>query len=191
MVAEQGGADGSIRDYVANTATADPCFGAADQLGINPVSGTINIVYVEHIKFGDDEGVRGLACAGTDGQNRILIMSRFRMLPSTLAHELAHLMGLTQATLSDDWRGGHTTFLDTFDPTNLMWSQENATVGLPRDNLSLGQVFRMNVDKRSWVNVERNGATPPRIRPGETLLCQSSRDTQEPCPKLALDVGKP
>ena len=192
IVADQGGVDGSTRDFIVNTTDPDPCSGAATQLGIDPIRpGTLNIVYVKHIMFGEDAGVRGLACAGTDGQPRILIISRLRMLPSTLAHELAHLMGLSSATFSD-WRGGHTTFLDTFDPTNLMWSQENATVGLPRDNLSLGQVFRMNVDKRSWVNVEQSGVTPPkRIRIGDTLLCQSSRDTQEPCPKLALDVGKP
>lgn len=194
FVAGQGGADGSIRNYIANVADidADPCLDATSQLGIpQPVQGTINIVYVEQIIFGVDRDVRGLACAAAGGGPRLVIISRLRMLTSSLAHELAHLMGLSKATLSSDWRGGHTTFLDTFDSTNLMWAQENATVGLPRDNLSLGQVFRMNLDERSWVNVRRTGTTHQTIRTGDTLPCQGSRDTQDPCPKLALDVGKP
>jgi hypothetical protein len=93
----------------------------------------------------------------------------------------------------DDWRGGHTYDLDGFDQTNLMWNEVNATIGLERDHLSVGQVLRMNVDDRSWVNVMRvkGGTTLGRIRTGDTERCQSERDTTTPCPRLRQEVGKP
>ena len=90
-------------------------------IGFSAVSGVVNVVYVDEILFGADAGVRGLACERSDGGPRIVVVSWARMVPSTLAHELAHLMGHMKSFYDPlDWRGGHTSFLSTFDETNLV-----------------------------------------------------------------------
>lgn len=190
ILRDAGGYNGTGRSLV------DPdqqCTAIESNLGFSAVSGVVNVVYVDEILFGADAGVRGLACERSDGGPRIVVVSWARMVPSTLAHELAHLMGHMKSFYDpNDWRGGHTSFLSTFDETNLMWSQENATVGLERDRLTLGQVYRMHVDDRSWVNVTRRnlatGMVISSIRTGDMERCQQAKETSTPCPKLHLDA---
>lgn len=153
---------------------------------VNP--NMVNVVYVDAIDIYGDDGIRGLTC-DRPGLTPVIIVSRTRMLPSTLPHELAHVLGLWNPPLSG-WRGGHTTYLDGFDETNLMWGRDNGTLGVPRDHLSLGQVFRMNIDESSWVNrTVVDGVARPPIRTGDTEACQSDRDTRDPCPELSWDLG--
>jgi len=79
---------------------------------------------------------------------------------------------------------GHTDGLAGFDQTSLMTPFENATVGLSRDYLSLGQLFRAHVDRRSWAN--RSG-----LRVGDVRLCQEDRAADSPCPRLNLGLERP
>lgn len=185
-----GGSGGFSGAYDA-TDSDEQCTGAETQLGFTPVSAAINVVYVDEILYGEDASVRGLMCDRPNSAAPILIVSWKRKVPSTLAHEIAHLMGLMSRIFNADWRGGHTTFLTTFDETNLMWAQENAAVGLERDHLSLGQVFRLHADERSWINVPGSGGAGLRIRTGDKQVCQAERHTSTPCPQLHEDLRTP
>ncbi len=155
---------------------------------VNP--NMMNVVYVQEIDIDGDDRIRGLTC-DRPGLAPVVIVSWMYMSPSTLPHEFAHVLGLWNPPLSG-WRGGHTTYLDDFDETNLMWARDNGTAGVPRDHLSLGQVFRMNIDESSWVNrtVVVDGVPRPPIRTGDTEACQSDRDTRDPCPELSWDLGE-
>lgn len=187
---DAGGSGGFSGAFDATDADAQ-CTGAETQLGFNPVSAAINVVYVDEILYGEDASVRGIMCDRENSAAPILIVSWKRKVPSTLAHEIAHLMGLMSRILNADWRGGHTTFLSTFDETNLMWAQENAAVGLERDHLSLGQVFRLHADERSWINVPGSRAAGLSIRMGDKQVCQAERHTSTPCPQLHQDLRTP
>jgi hypothetical protein len=190
-----GGADGSVKYFVAPANTNDPCSGVEQSLGLVAVAGSVNVVYVEDIIFGGASGPRGLTCERPIGRPPIIVMSYLRKAPTTLAHELAHAMGL-MPSFFNDWHGGHTWGVPGFDITNLMWTEENGTA-LPRDQISLGQAFRMHVDARSWVNVQRDApiggaaAKLPSIRTGDTETCQPERTTTIPCPMLRQKVGAP
>lgn len=180
--------DGQVLNFVAATG-ADRCAGADTQLGITPVPGALNVVYVEQVHIGIHTDVRGLMCDRTDGAPRLIIISRTEMAPATPAHELAHVMGLMERAFTE--LAAHTTGLPGFNATNLMWAAEDAAFGLDRDHLTVGQALRMNIDDRSWVNLERTGAFSPlgRIRKGDTEHCQGTRNTNKPCPVLHLELG--
>ena len=186
-----GSSDGSMVDF---SSTAEDACADLSQLSLIPTPGVLNIVYVSRIQLGTAMNVRGLACSPAGGALQVLIISWNHKAPATLAHEVIHTMALSRRAFDYDMDGGHTLWLTGFDETNLMWSHENATIGLNRDQLSLGQVFRINVDALSWINVERIGPVPgeslPRIRPGNRLRCQNDRETWVPCPPLAFGVGK-
>jgi hypothetical protein len=83
---------------------------------------------------------------------------------TALGHFLGHAMGLSDATVSD----GLTS-------SNVMWDQGSDA----RTSFSLGQVFRMNLDVKSWLNTSTES---PRTE-GVTLDC-SGGDAPR-CPELA------
>jgi hypothetical protein len=179
-----GGANGSVRVLAPPEGALDPCVGVESALDFTPVKGRVNVVYAEDIQLND--GPRAITCDRTAGEPPIVVIRYGAEAPTTLAHELGHVMGLVRNAF-DDWRGGHTWQLPGFDETNLMWSETNATVGLERDRISLGQAFRMHVDTRSWVNTIPDGSTVS-IRKGDTETCQTSRDTSTPCPVLRTNL---
>jgi hypothetical protein len=94
---------------------------------------------------------------------------------ATLAHELAHAFGLRPSVC-----GGHTEHVAGFAADNLMQG-----AGSPlRSHLSLGQVFRMNVQKDAWggTMLIENG-----LRPGPGRECAPDKAGVQ-CPALGLDV---
>jgi hypothetical protein len=188
----QGGANGSVKSLSVSKTATDPCENVETGLDIDAVEGSVNVVYVEGILFNNPP--RALTCDRAEGLPPIIVMRFGGKSSATLAHELGHVMGMMKKWF-DDFRGGDTYQVAGFDETNLMWVQTNATVGLEPDQISLGQAFRMHVDSRSWVNVQRDGPTGanklPRIRSGDTETCQPKRTESVPCPVLSLKVGPP
>ncbi len=188
IVKGQGGANGSVRSlWVSDTAT-DECENVEQTLDIDAVEGSVNVVYVENILF--NAAPRAITCDRDVSLPPIIVMRYYHASTTTLAHELGHVMGLMRKWFND-FDGGHTYNVPGFDATNFMWTQTNATYGLAPDQISLGQAFRMHVDARSWVNVQRDGPVGgpnklPRIRGGDTETCQPERTAPLPCPKLSL-----
>jgi hypothetical protein len=97
---------------------------------------------------------------------------------ATLAHEFGHAFSL----FGGKEEGGHSDPADGFADRNLMAGGGSAT----RSHLSLGQAFRFNVDKRSWLNI--NG-----VRQGPTRLCPAKQPsgTDRFCPPVSLDWDRP
>ncbi len=171
-----GGADGGEKVYVP---ADDKCTGIEAQLGFTPSDDAVNVIYVQEILI-STASIRGLMC--TRGSSApIVVVSWDRKSPTTLAHEMAHVMSLSSEVFTDP-PYGHTLGLREFDESNLMSQFENATIGVERDYLTLGQGFRVHVDERSWANRGK-------IRSGATERCQPIRLSSAPCPKLNLDVG--
>jgi hypothetical protein len=97
---------------------------------------------------------------------------------ATLAHEFGHAFSL----FGGEKEGGHSGPADGFDDNNLM-----AGGGPPtRSHVSLGQAFRFNVDKRSWLN--DNG-----VRQGPTRSCPAKQPSgpDRLCPPVSLDWKRP
>ncbi len=152
----------------------------------------LNIFYVSL-----PTNVRAEVCpqgATTAAYGRVIYVNAGYEAYTSLAHELGHALSLRWPL------GGHTHELGDviggFDSSNLMWSISDDDAAEGRVHLSLGQAFRMNVDKRSWVNEGTRDPTQtasPRIRdasePTEDCMCQGPyADVDEPCPKLSADI---
>jgi hypothetical protein len=130
-----------------------------------PVAGRLNVYYLPQVTRTETIGtstttytVSGRWC---EADPNIVLIGAF--YTETLAHELGHAFSL-----------GHTdtTSLPT---SNLMYSQ-----AIPRDTLTNGQAFRINVNDTSALNV--NG-----VRPGATRSCPDAT-TSARCPALTLDI---
>jgi hypothetical protein len=87
--------------------------------------------------------------------------------PATLAHEFGHSQTLQ-----------HTTGMEGFASDNIMWGGPDV-----RDHFALGQVFRMNVEKASTINVNQ-------VRQGPTRTCALENDPTA-CPPLERDWARP
>jgi len=166
----------------------------------------LSVLYVLDLwKYDEDDamvdaGYRGFACRPgpeaspeRDALGGIVLIEWGDREPETLAHEIGHMLGLHYPPLPEF---GHTRYLTGFNRThNLMWTGDDS----PRDHLSVGQVFRMNVDEHSWLN--RAGVAA--LLTGVTRECQCdpySTGPRDPgagpevnnwCPKLWLDVSRP
>ena len=88
----------------------------------------------------------------------------------SLPHEIGHAYGLAP---SASW--GHTNGLAGFGNNNIMWGGGPGT----RNNFTIGQAFRINVDQNSMLNVNGN-------RTGVTRNCAPNVSNQF-CPVLNLD----
>lgn len=94
----------------------------------------------------------------------------------TLAHELAHALGLIHP--KSDW--GHTYWTSGFDAGNLMYQGADVT------NASIGQLYAMNFSSDSWLNADASLLRRPVVR-----TCQDTWGTG-PCPALTMfQVGWP
>ena len=166
------------------------CGGVANLTLNGPASGlydpnVINVYYVYN-----SEGWAGYNChvvplptAATTGSvaDNVIFISIWYRAVTTLTHELAHSLGMRGAV-------AHVNGLAGFTTKNLLMSGVDLNTTAAQDHLSLGQVYRMSLDKLSWLNHTRpNGAAP--IRSGTSRVCQNSplRAPNEPCPRLALD----
>ena len=135
-------------------------------------TGQINVIYVRDLPGAD----KGSSCWNYP----VVFVNIDSKMPETLAHELAHQLGLRDPNVFDGNRIGHTDYLPGFLPDNLMWRGGRMDWQSPRDQLSVGQVFRMNADKnRSWA--VKQGMTPISVD------CTHKSEDSVPCPRLALD----
>ena len=161
------------------------CGGVANLVLNGPASGlydasVINVYYVYN-----SEGWSGANCylvpltTGTTAPvaENVIYISIWRRAVTTLTHELAHSLGMRGAVT-------HTNGLTGFTSKNLLMSGLDLSTTNAQDHFSLGQVYRMSLDKLTWLN---HGAAP--VRSGTNRTCQNSplRASNEPCPRLALD----
>ncbi len=148
------------------------------------LAGQLNVYYVERVK-GD---LNGAYCNWFDGSidpNVIYISISSSQLP-TLAHELGHAFGL-QHTGANGVAAYKENGNWLIGADNLMWAG-----GVDKRALTLGQAFRINLDKASMLN--RNGT-----REGSVRKCECEAGTEgcsvgtnnavqpkemTPCPKL-------
>jgi hypothetical protein len=183
----------------ADTATIGTgCDHADDIKGSSSVykADRINVYFVPSIDVpGEpDRTPRGFNCykkepGNTDGAPNIIYISTGLHSQNTLAHELGHAFGLQGIT-------GHTgdgvsAWVPGFEDNNLMWTGVSGNAQRSKNHFSLGQVFRMNADERSWLN--RNGApagapTPRACHPTRADDQTSRAKDEEPCPPLAFDI---
>jgi hypothetical protein len=139
-------------------------------------TGQLNVIYVRDLPGGN----KGYSCWDFP----VVFVNVSTRMPETLAHELAHQLGLRDPDVYDGHRIGHTDYLPGFLPDNLMWVGGRQDWQSPRDQLSVGQVFRMNADhNRSWAVKE--DLTPL------SLDCTHAAEDEHPCPRLALDRPGP
>ncbi|MEA2724524.1 MAG: hypothetical protein QOH59_2295, partial [Gemmatimonadales bacterium] len=108
---------------------------------------------------------------------------------TTLVHEIGHSLG--QVTPGD----GHTEFVGGLDGTNVMASGEHDDNPTGRYHLTVGQVFRMNAESASWLNLAKDLSDPPQdVRPttAPRLDCQCGhQDPAGRCPRVGDDVAAP
>jgi len=149
--------------------------------------GVINVYYVSQINwsnylFGYNCYLESIVVGGSNaiGEN-IIFLSLASRPPTTLAHELGHALGLRGKV-------GHTYGVPGFTNRNLMMSGISFNAQALQDHFSLGQGYRMSLDRLSWLNHARpSGAAP--IRAGDNRPCQLTvaAATGDFCPPLALD----
>jgi hypothetical protein len=113
---------------------------------------SLNVVYVDQILAASSNEevdaptiLSGFSCQWDPNIGLVIIISKRLRGGGTLTHELGHALGLRAPY------GGHTLLVDAFSYTNLMWPYEWDAVSAPRSTFSLGQVFRINLDKQSWI----------------------------------------
>jgi hypothetical protein len=170
---------------------SDGCDGAWEILrGGRPVGYTgawpdlaADVVHVVYCA-GCIEGSYGVACSEHPDSAALILVESGTAMPSTLAHELAHTLGLR-----GDLEGGHVTDAIGFGHRNLMATFFGGQSSSFRDHLSLGQVFRMNVDRRSFLCRHGNCPSVPGLIGG--VHCQDDPLLSTPCLCLAADPLPP
>lgn len=143
------------------------------QPSVPPHPNKLNIYYIDDIvdPLGSAPWFRGYYCA----PNVILVSMKWA-IGSTTAHELGHALGLTAQNY------GHTDGLAGFASDNVMHSA--ATFGEDnRDGFSLGQLYRMHRDTRSWLN-HASAPNPSSV----ALPCPCDPYGSSVCPLLSVDL---
>jgi hypothetical protein len=140
----------------------------------------LNVYFVP----GTPGGFRGRNCF-PQGFPNVIYISIAGDSPGTLAHEFGHALALQDPP---GHRTGHTGVMSTpkingFVYQNLMWTGLYDQQALAQRHFSIGQAYRMNMDKTSWVNLM--GLVPGRV----ARTCHPSvPEDSIPCPMLALDT---
>lgn len=126
----------------------------------------LNLYFIESI-----DGVhRGYFC-----EPNVILISRNWALPTTIPHEFGHALGL----MAPDF--GHTDNVHGFAIDNLMFVAAGSGTGLDaRERLTLGQVYRMHVDGRSWIKRNADLSQGP-------VLCPCDPYATAMCPALSTD----
>jgi hypothetical protein len=143
------------------------------------------IIYVPDILLWPSELVpehrTGWAClpSETGPRNRLVFLSMAETFPATLAHELGHVLALMASNGAGG--AGHVNGLSSFDIANIMWDATGLMYGSTRAHLTLGQLYRMNADVDSWLNL----VSPP----AESLVRDCTTTAWGACPALVADLG--
>jgi hypothetical protein len=157
------------------------CSGIEAGLGFTTDATRLNVVYVAQIGWNSDPF--GWSCPGEGGRGDIVLVSWSRPLPTTLAHELAHQLGLSSPPFS--WaESGHVDTYAGFDPHNLMRQSGDARMKEERFRLQFGQVYRLHVAQESWIS--RHG-----LAQGPRKACRGDATSDHPCPRLSMDGWNP
>jgi len=149
-------------------------------LGVDLTVQRLYVVYVQEIT---PNAWRGWSCTRMPGDaGAVSFVSATSKGPTTAAHEFGHQMGLSAPLPKDGHSGSPILPFYGFDYTNLMWVGEDLTRALPRTGITLGQAFRMNLDRHSWrVHVHPLDTTPKH--------CQCNPYLAGVCPVMYLDVN--
>jgi hypothetical protein len=133
------------------------------------IEARLNVYYVDHI---DPNLARGWTCVDRS-EAGIIYVSMNDRVNTTLAHEIGHALGLQ---IPFD---GHTDPINALDQSNLMWSLQDVVV---RDKVTLGQAYRLNAERLSWLNGSAG------LRPGQpTRDCGCNPFHADVCPVLPRD----
>jgi hypothetical protein len=151
---------------------------AAAPYHVTFAAGQITVVYVDGINPGTGDDI-GFTCPYAAGVGTLILVSADAINNSTLAHELGHALGQWHSA-ERDHPDVPPPRLEGFDPSNLMWSSESDWGISLRHNLTLGQLFQMNLADFSFIKKSSN---PP--SPG--LPCSTDPGSNWPCPFLARD----
>jgi hypothetical protein len=145
----------------------------------DPDPGRLNVVYVRAIDWNSDPF--GWTCPKTTGVDDVVLIAWSRPNVTALAHELAHTLGFASPPF--EWSSsGHVNGFAGFDASNLMWITGLVSVNDEQSQLTLGQVYRMHVDRRSWINRADLRSHGKRA----DCPCDPEDDTQ--CPKLIFNA---
>jgi len=135
---------------------------------VAPVAGKVNVYFVARL----ENDLRGLFCAPN-----VILLSFHAAVSTSFVHEVSHLLGL----LAQDF--GHTDTVSGFQRDNVMSGYTGTGPGDDmRFRLTLGQVYRMHVDGRSWLRRAADGTPGPFVCP-----CDPNGDAV--CPVLWRDVA--
>jgi hypothetical protein len=141
----------------------------------------IVVAYVASILLSTGEewnGINGLTCPWHKDTGSIILISWSQWVGTTLAHEIVHALGPWK-----EFPWGHTNEVDGVTSQNIMWEWEDQSSPLPRSRITLGQAFRLSLDRFS---IFHRAATS--VPPG-TFPCQGVTSSEEaPCPRLTKDV---
>ncbi len=149
-------------------------------LGVDPTTKGLYVVYAPGVKDSYGHTWKGWACIRMEDEDAgVVVVSYPEKSLTTAAHELGHAFGLT-APLPKYGHTGKFLPIHGFTPSNLMWTGEDIDVSDARKHISLGQAFRMNLDRHSWLIHEFNLS-------GEKN-CQCKPYEAKECPFLFLDV---
>jgi hypothetical protein len=175
--------NGSYFECDAQSTNGGPANGdpsRARQLLPGYVPKAINVYYVTEVR------APAVALTCPDANNPAAAWNVIFMAANhdhrALAHELGHALGLNRtATLpggTSVWTGDidELDMNRAFGDNNLMFY-----ANLDPGNLTIGQIYRMHFDIRSWVNQ----GVPP-VNNGYPRACQDSPASEGPCPPLAL-----
>jgi hypothetical protein len=155
--------------------------------------GVLNVYYVT--QMGSAYG-SGYHCP-RDGSSADVVLIPWLHNATSLAHEFGHALSLLGY---GDLRVGHVDDFAGFDHSNIMHGLETEELD-PRGRISLGQVYRMSFDERSWLNLAVKGKTGAdgllTVDPHDgklrdcancTIKCQKEAETSDPCPMLKVDL---
>ena len=146
--------------------TFDSCEGIGTlQDSVKPDPAKLNIYMIESVAG----SLRGFFCAPN-----VLLVSRVSALATTLSHELSHALGLIAQSF------GHIDSVHGFNTDNVM-SGSMGPSGDMRYRLTLGQLYRMHRDGRSWLKRAADGTPGP-------LLCPCDPYANASCPVLSTDL---
>ena len=156
----------------------------------------LNVYVVDSIHgFGTQDG---LTCfdqrVGGNPATNVIFWSLLYHSDATLPHEIGHAFGLQSLTC------GHVKDLidrpgcDAIQANNLMLQKEAAPAPSPwlvRDHFTLGQVYRMNLDSISFLNLAGlRGGRPVKVC--QVTCCNAAdgcaADRGVPCLKLTVDL---
>ncbi|MEP7001781.1 MAG: hypothetical protein ABI969_14940 [bacterium] len=129
----------------------------------------LNIYHISVVEDGAGTRQRGFFCTPN-----VILMGHGWALQTTLGHELGHALGLMAPSF------GHTDNVAGFIRDNVM-STDAALGQDARFRFSLGQLYRMHIDGRSWLR--RN----PDLSPG-AFTCGCDPYARLVCPALPTDL---